>query len=103
MKIKLYLDDIRDPKGSDFVVVRTAEEAIDLVRSGNVEYISFDHDLGTDLTGYDVALVVEELVYRGEIQMPEWNVHSANPVGSRKIEQCMKNAEKYVRNSQVHL
>ena len=41
--------------------VRTPEEAIELLRGGEVEELSLDHDLGLDVgsrerTGYDVLL-----------------------------------------------
>ena len=58
--MKVWLDDVREaPEG--WIHIRTPEEAIDLLRSGAVEEISLDHDLGIfteegEATGYDVLL-----------------------------------------------
>jgi hypothetical protein len=92
--MKVFLDDVRDcPDG--WVLCRTAEEAIDMIRTGDVTKISFDHDLGTELTGYDVAKEIEYLVANGEIKdVPEWYIHSQNPVGARNIMMAMIGAEK---------
>ncbi len=90
--MKIYLDDVRDiPEG--FVGCRTAEKAIELVKQGSVTFIDFDHDLGTTLTGYDVALYIEKQVHFSNITMPKWAVHSANPVGAKRIEQAMQAAK----------
>lgn len=90
----VFLDDVRDaPIGA--VLCRTAEEALALIESGKVSRISFDHDLGTELTGYDVAKRIEEMVATGQIAMPRWQVHSANPVGRMNIEAAMHSAERF--------
>lgn len=49
MKIQIYLDDIRTPVNSDWVVVRSYDEFVEKVRElglENIEVISLDHDLG---------------------------------------------------------
>lgn len=93
---EIFLDDVRNPpEHFQGVICRTAEEAIKLIKTGQVTFISFDHDLGTNLTGYDVAKVIEEEVYYGQIKCPKWKVHSANPVGTQNIKQAMMNAERY--------
>lgn len=95
--MKIFLDDVRDPVPTmgDVIVVRDAQSAMDLIRTGVVTWISFDHDLGTDLTGYDVAMLIEELVFLGDIACPEWHIHSANPVGRERIKMAMLGAEAY--------
>jgi len=93
--MKIYLDDIRDPPSSDWVVVRTADEAIDLIKSGQVTEISFDHDLGEGKTGYDVALVIEQLAFMGTISPIYCCIHSANPVGAKNIMRAMESAWRY--------
>jgi hypothetical protein len=46
--VKVWLDDEREaPEG--WVHVRTPEEAIELLRAGEVEELSLDHDLGLDV------------------------------------------------------
>lgn len=62
--MKVYLDDEREtPEG--WVRVYWPEEAIELLKSGKVNELSLDHDLGDDEhgTGYDVVLWIEEAVY----------------------------------------
>ena len=90
----VFLDDLRDPPPGA-TLCRTAQEAIRLIESGVVTRISFDHDLGTELTGYDVAKLVERLVAEGKIMLPRWHVHSANPVGRCNIEAAMRSAERF--------
>lgn len=89
----LFLDDLRTPP-PEAILCRTAEEAIALVEQGKVTRISFDHDLGEGLSGYDVAKRIEELVATGQIPMPRWQIHSANPVGRRNIEAAMHAADR---------
>jgi len=50
----VYLDDIRTPPREDWVIARDFEEAI-VESRGLPDFISFDHDLGEGLTGYDFA------------------------------------------------
>lgn len=99
--IRLWLDDLR-PMPNDFTLhVKTAHEAIEILKTNDVEYISFDHDLGEEKngTGYDVAKWIEENVYNKVIKMMEWNIHSANPVGRKNIESAMKSAERLVNRN----
>jgi hypothetical protein len=89
----LFLDDLRQPP-EGAVCCRTAKEALRLLEAGQVTHISFDHDLGTRLTGYDVAKQIEQWVMEGKIPLPSWEVHSANPVGRQNIEAAMRSAER---------
>lgn len=105
--IRIYLDDLR-PTPTHLAVDRyngavprtythrcyTAAEAMLLLATGQVEFISFDHDLGPETagTGYDVARYIEEMVHEGIIPCPEWDVHSSNPVGARNINAAMRAA-----------
>jgi hypothetical protein len=81
--MRVWLDDmaVRDPS-SGWTVVRTADEAIELLMVGNVEAISLDHDLGDfrqdpyprEVTGMDVVnWMVANKVFPKVI-----NVHSHN-------------------------
>lgn len=93
----LWLDDVRPMPNAFDYHAKTAEDAIEQLKTGNVQVISFDHDLGEEIngTGYDVACYIEKAVYLKEIPMPNWQVHSANPVGKKNIERAMKSAEKF--------
>jgi hypothetical protein len=90
--MKIFLDDIRiEPE--DWVRVKTAQEAIDLLRSNKVSEISLDHDLGDDKngTGYDVILWIEQEVYQNNYIPPIIKVHSANVPARKKMEAGIKN------------
>lgn len=103
--IDLWLDDERDPEDTriqevfgsftGMVWVKTAEAAINRLVAGNVRYVSFDHDLGTTKTGYDVAKWIEEQAYLGTIPRLNWSIHSLNPRGAKYISSAMSNADKY--------
>ncbi|MCD6435992.1 MAG: hypothetical protein J7L15_06345 [Clostridiales bacterium] len=89
-KYRLYLDDIRDPKGEFDFIARTSNEAIRIMESQDCPtFISFDHDLGGDDTAMKVVkyMINEDLDQKGEF-IPEdftFFVHSANPVGAANI------------------
>jgi hypothetical protein len=97
----VWLDDVREaPDG--WVHVRTPEEAIELLNSGEVEEISLDHDLGlatpeSERTGYDVLVWLEEAVATGAWKhpVPVIRVHSANPVGLRRMEQAIESISRF--------
>jgi hypothetical protein len=75
--IKVFLDDERTaPVG--WIRVTTAKNAIYLLKYGNVEIISLDHDLGTEDTGYDVILWIERKVAEDGMIPPKIKIHSAN-------------------------
>lgn len=95
--MKMWLDDVRPmPDGFD-IHVRTEKEAVDLLKTGTVHYMSFDHDLGDERrgTGYGVAKYIESAAFLGEIPKLGWRIHSANPVGAKNITQAMQNADKF--------
>ena len=77
--VKVFLDDER-PTPEGWISVRWPEEAIALLRTGKVEELSLDHDLGDDArgTGYDVVLWIEEAVVVSGFRPPRISVHSAN-------------------------
>lgn len=98
----LFLDDLRNPidifKGDvekyEFKVVRTVEEAIEVLKLKTFDKWSLDHDLGEELTGYDLVKIIA--YEHPELWCSNINVHSANPVGR-------KNIEKFVENYNLHL
>jgi hypothetical protein len=94
--MRLWLDD-RRPAPPDFeLVVSNAQDAIDLIQTGDVTYCSLDHDLAAgDGTGYDVARFIEDAAYHGMIPRLKWNVHSANPAGAARMIQALRNADRY--------
>ena len=87
--MNVWLDDLRNaPEGFD-VHVKTAQEAINLLKSGHVEVISLDHDLGEGAgTGYDVACFIE----RHNIPVI-CHIHTQNVVGRRNMEMALRKAK----------
>ncbi len=96
----MWLDDIREPWAYGYIAarwVKTAAEAIAMLRTGEVTFASLDHDLAaehypwncTDITkcqhtGYDVVVFLEE---NPQFWPKEGvAVHSANPVGRQRME-----------------
>lgn len=98
MKWNLFLDDERFPAddGRQWVICRSFDEVIDAVKDRGIRglsYVSFDHDLGGDKTGYDVAkeLVKWDVLVPGSIcDEFDFYVHSQNPIGKRNIEQYLR-------------
>ena len=96
--MKVYLDDERTtPKGS--IRVYWPDEAIELLKSGDVTEFSLDHDLGDDErgTGYDVVLWIEEQVALHGYKPPAMKVHSANVSARTKMENGIRAIEAMVR------
>jgi len=95
MKINLYLDDKRDcPEG--FVIARTMDEAIELMKTHKVHILSLDHDLGEDKnkellpTGYDfVKYFCGNGLYADKIY-----IHTYNPRGREDMYETLKGAQR---------
>lgn len=93
--MRIYLDDER-PMSEDYDTrVSTAAECIELLKTGKVECISLDHDLGTPDagTGYDVAKWIEKAAFDGALLRLSWELHTSNPVGRRRMEAALMNAD----------
>lgn len=104
--MKLWLDDIRDPAKfgrPDWIWVKTADEAIEMLKTGIVTVASLDHDLTEDQmvrggyygeiyedglkSGYDVVVWLEQ---HPDFWPPVYvHVHSANPVGRARMLQVI--------------
>jgi hypothetical protein len=95
------------------------EEFIEWIRkNGLPEMICFDHDLGEDVaiklvskgfnkkkarevkklakSGYDCAKWLVDYCLDRDLQIPDWNVQSANPVGKENINGLLNNAKKHL-------
>jgi hypothetical protein len=98
--MRLFLDDFRkEPDG--WVRVYWPHEAIELLKTGDVEEISLDHDLGNDEigTGYDVVKWIEEQVVIHGFKPPIIYVHSANPVGRHRMQQGIDSIRRHSNGS----
>jgi hypothetical protein len=101
-KMNVWLDDER-PMPADYTVhVKTADEAIALLATGNVTKISLDHDLGLGKTGYSVAKWIEEHAMNGTLKKLHFSVHTQNPVGRQNICAALQNAERYWNDPRIN-
>jgi hypothetical protein len=104
----------------NWVIVRNYTEFQFWINNmGLPDVISFDHDLADEhysplmygdkynelydvfkeKTGYDCAVwLVEYCLDRG-IDIPDFYVHSMNPVGAKKIEGLLTNYQKFMENN----
>ncbi len=103
---KMFIDDERMPSKSDFIIVRSVNEAQEKISQlGVPNFISFDHDLGDNVpTGADLAkwLVEKDLDHNGDFLPKDFSfyVHSQNPIGKGNIEGLL-NQYLEVKNKEV--
>ena len=92
--MRVYLDDER-PTPTGWVGVRWPEDAIELLKTGNVFEISLDHDLGDDArgTGYTVLLWIERAVALEDFRPPAITVHTANASAREKMLRAVRKIE----------
>lgn len=96
-KYGLWLDDERQPNQGflkvvdRYYVATSYEDAIFYLANFTDEesyedlFISFDHDLGEEKTGYDFA----KFIIEHEIKIGGFSIHSMNPVGVANIHQLL--------------
>jgi hypothetical protein len=90
----LFLDDVRnvddvypDLNHDWYKVARTTEEAKALVGEFGVPlFMSLDHDLGAEDTSLEfLKWLANERTINWNEDVPDYKVHSANPVGAKNI------------------
>lgn len=121
----LWLDDVRDPLQNDWLVfspitptevvwVKSYKEFINWINErGLPEAICFDHDLADisynpekgqsmfvyhEKTGYDCTKWLVDYCLDNNLDLPLYNIQSANPVGKANIDGCLKNYIKHKQN-----
>ena len=107
MKTLLWIDDYRNPFENDWlnfspigkdckvIWVKSYFEAITYLNNNWPDAISFDHDLGTEETGYDIAKYIVNKCIEEERNLPVYSSHSANPIGRDNILCLLNNYEKH--------
>lgn len=91
MTYKLFIDDERFSSTNDWIIVRSYKQAITFMDNmGCPKKISFDHDLGEEKSGLDIAkwIVQKDMDEKGKF-IPDnfiFIIHSQNPVGKANIE-----------------
>lgn len=89
--MKLFVDDIRSPMDDGWLVARTISRAKLLIitainNSEELEWISFDHDLG----GNETSRSLLNWMVTNRIQFHKNSIHSANPVGKKWLEEGLR-------------
>jgi len=88
---KLYLDDLR-PIPEGFIGVRSYAEFVIHIETNDLpDFISFDHDLGLEESGFDCAKWLVNHCLDHKVKLPGFTVHSQNPVGKQNIESLLNN------------
>ena len=89
--MKVFLDDMRTPPAG-WELGFWPEEAIVLLRTGEVTDLWLDHDRGDDVrgTGYDVLLWIEEAVVLTDFKPPRIRIHSANPAARLRMDAAVR-------------
>jgi len=91
--MRVYLDDVREPY-EGWVLVKTAEEVITLLRAGSVAQLSLDHDLGmretspgifVEVEAFDGTWLVKSMIREGLWPTEKPLVHSANPPAAKRM------------------
>ena len=96
--MKIFLDDVRDtPEG--WVRCFWPDEVIEYLKTGEVEELSLDHDLGDDARGdgHDVLLWIEEMVATQGFVPPKITIHSANAAARVRMEAAIQSILRYAR------
>ena len=104
---------------NDWEIVTNYDDFVEYIELNGVpKFVSFDHDLGDtamdeyfrnvatngtldydnikEKTGLDCAKFLVEYCTDENQPLPEYLVHSANPVGKRNIEGFLENAKKHL-------
>jgi len=100
---------------SDWVIARDYHQFINIINKfGLPTHVSLDHDLSYDAylsenqegdidyekleekTGYDCAKWLVEYCLSNNVKVPNYYVHSANPVGKENIERYLENSVKHL-------
>lgn len=121
MKKLLWLDDIRDPHSSDWLMryapafaynegevhwVKRYSEFVDwITENGLPDLICFDHDLSDihcnkstykEKTGFTCAQWLVDYCIDNNKMIPNFRIQSANPVGKENIEGLLNGAIKHL-------
>lgn len=99
-KIKVWLDDVRKPPtpfGWDWFKSEKPLRLFYLVHEDQIEEMSLDHDLWNGSTGYDFLVWLEEKIFTREFtRLPKISIHSMNPVGKYRMEECIDRMKRFL-------
>jgi hypothetical protein len=93
----IFLDDKRSPPNLNYLLVINYDDFVHCIKTNGLpKFISFDHDLGDinseqEKTGYDCAVWLVNYCMDNGLELPNYYVHSQNPIGKEKINALFKN------------
>lgn len=95
--MKLWIDDVRNPPSDKWIWAKNSFDALRIIKDNwmGITFISFDHDLGGDDTSVRVADFIEEQAAMNAYRRFEWDIHSANPVGRKRLRQALEKADEH--------
>jgi hypothetical protein len=100
--MKLFVDDIRIPIDTTWIIARSYNEFVKILNKEgfeNFDIISLDHDLGDtsipEKNGMDCAKYLIDFSLDFNISLPKIYVHSDNNVGSENIKSIINNWFKF--------
>jgi hypothetical protein len=99
--MKVFLDDIRNPMEYWDIIAKNYSSIIELLQTGKVTEISLDHDLGTEKTGYDVLLWIEEQTAINNFKAPKIWVHTGNLSAKEKMILAINKIEKLIKEKDL--
>lgn len=88
MPLYIYVDNTRKPLFKDSIWARDYDQAVVAVEENakdNHLIIDLDHDLGSEKTGYDLAVWLVDHNYKGDFR-----IHSLYPAGQQHIRDLLK-------------
>jgi hypothetical protein len=102
--MKVWLDDVR-PAPDGWLHLPTPAEVIEHLRTGDIEELSLDHDLGLltpegkEWPGYDVLTWIEEQLATSSapLHVPRISIHSANNVGRDRMQRAIESIHRLQR------
>lgn len=107
----LWLDDARNPLTSDWLVfspiphpfqtywVQSYIEFINWIENNGIpDAICFDHDLGTEATGYDAAKWLCMYCETTGAKFPLYSIQSANSIGRDNIRSYIENYKTHIES-----
>lgn len=107
----------------EWIFVRSYDEFVNYIKANGIPaHVSFDHDLGEtayqefhrafhsdkiinydnikDKTGYDCAKWLAELCIDRKVSLPQYYVHTLNPIGRQNIVSILESARKMLTEPQ---
>jgi hypothetical protein len=116
MIYKLFLDDVREIRQiyphtdlNEWILVKNYDEFVNCIKKNGMPIkINFDHDLGLEhyvtgnpnydkykeKTGYDCAKWLVEYCMNNNLEFPDYQVHSMNPIGRENIRSYIESYKK---------